>query len=66
MAIAKDAYFLCAKNLILFVFLEIPREERLSESPLVLRTKEETQPPKFIETFTDTVSFPPSVFNLGV
>ncbi|RUS90390.1 hypothetical protein EGW08_001885 [Elysia chlorotica] len=32
----------------------IPRDERLSESPLVLKTKEETTPPKFIETFKDT------------
>ncbi|GFS00818.1 titin [Elysia marginata] len=31
----------------------IPRDERLSESPLVLKTQEETTPPKFIETFKD-------------
>ncbi|XP_012945307.1 myopalladin, partial [Aplysia californica] len=33
---------------------EIPRDERLSESPLVLKTPEETQAPQFVETFEDT------------
>ena len=37
------------------LFSEIKREERLSESPLVLKTKEETRAPEFIEVVENTV-----------
>lgn len=38
-----------------YLLSEIDREERLSESPLVLRHVEETKPPSFLEVFDDIV-----------